>query len=355
MIFLRWSGIALFFLYIGGLSLLFLVGDGLIHAHLTGYINFFSSDGSIFYHHYLSLSDENLLSNYWIFLRGAPVLLMRALDGNLLFVLLLQLTLIILTLKISVGYFNTGSGRILFIFLSLFFPYLSFGFLSLNKEIFVMCSAIFFASYLSRGLKFHLAMALILAAAGRVYMLAALIILLFMIPRNSEIKYWRILFTLFVFTTLAPFSSSLVPGFQSLNLLENNTGRMAPLLATAVNNFGYFLIYPIKYVLIIPSRAYGYFIVGGSNDFTGALVSIVSLTMLLIATWLWLKRGKLSTTVKSLILAGYVAPVPILWIELVHWRYYSFVYFFFLFALIIHLEERRALRRMLQSHKPKDD
>ena len=46
------------------------------------------------------------------------------------------------------------------------------------------------------------------------------------------------------------------------------------------------------------------------------------------------------------VIAGLVAPVPIMWSEIMHWRYYSFVYFFFVFAIVLHGADRPPRARV---------
>ena len=51
--------------------------------------------------------------------------------------------------------------------------------------------------------------------------------------------------------------------------------------------------------------------------------------------------------VKRLIVAGFIAPIPIMWSEILHWCYYSFV-FFYLFAIISHIESRSKQSRLVR-------
>ena len=75
--------------------------------------------------------------------------------------------------------------------------------------------------------------------------------------------------------------------------------------------------------------------------------------MVLTVAWLLLNRRLLSPMVSRLIVAGFVAPVPIMWSEIMHWRYYSFVYFFFLYAVVLNMEERvRAAIRIRHATEP---
>ncbi|MGH7490183.1 MAG: hypothetical protein ACREMY_31940, partial [bacterium] len=83
-----------------------------------------------------------------------------------------------------------------------------------------------------------------------------------------------------------------------------------------------------------------------TTDPMEAIVSLDSLTMLLFALRIMRQRHPPSALVSRLIVAAFVAPIPIMWSEIMHWRYYSFVYFFFLFAVVQHFTERpRPLRK----------
>jgi hypothetical protein len=55
-----------------------------------------------------------------------------------------------------------------------------------------------------------------------------------------------------------------------------------------------------------------------------------------------LRHRPRSALAGRLVVAGLVAPIPIMWSEIMHWRYYSFVYFFFLYAIVLDRRERRS-------------
>lgn len=344
MIRVRWSSIFLVSVFVGLLALLLLLQDALSQAHLDDSILRFASDATVYYNWYDTVyAVSDVMENWTVFLRGSPILFMVLSDGNLLLIQACNLALMLVSLKVAMGCLDTLRGRTLFMALSLIFPYFAFGFLSLNKEVYAMCAAMFFGSYLIRGRVLYLLVAIVLAFLARYYMVAALLMLIVVVPREATPRTGLIMMILLAVSLVAPISKQFIPEYSYENLLEDS-GATATILAAGIDNFGYALIYPIKYVLLLPIRAYGY-ILGGSHDMSGAIVSILSSMMVLTVFWLWVKHRSISPLVRRLIVAGFVAPIPIMWSEIMHWRYYSFVYFFFLFAVLLNMEERGRASR----------
>ena len=91
-------------------------------------------------------------------------------------------------------------------------------------------------------------------------------------------------------------------------------------------------------------RAYGVLIGSArTTDAMEAVVSLATITVVVLAIRVLRGRKPPSAVVNRLIVAGFVAPIPIMWSEIMHWRYYSFVYFFFLFAVVVrYFDKRRA-------------
>jgi hypothetical protein len=323
------------------LGLLLLFKDALLNAHVTGAIEYLASDAVTYFTAYEVLfSDVNLAEAPDLLLVGSPILFMNLVSGELLLIQLWQLTLMFISISIGVECFNTVRGRITFIAGTLAFPYFLLGFLSLNKEIYAMCATILFASYYLRGKWSHLMVALILAMISRYYMVISLVTLLLLVPRIGKPRYWLIFAMLVVISVAAPFVKSIVPGYSSEGLLDapSNIGLIS---SRIIDSFGYAIFYPFKYVILIPMRAYGFFVdtSRAANAMEG-LVSIGSLAMLILVMYLVLLRIPMRPVVMRLILLGFVAPMPIMWSEIMHWRYYSYVYFFFMFAVILHFVDR---------------
>jgi hypothetical protein len=328
-----WSGVI--FLILLGLLLIF--REALQEAHITGTIEYLASDAATYFHAYEVLFlDVNLAEAPELLLIGSPILFMNLVNGNLLLIQLWQLGLMFISIKVGVGCFETIRGRVTFIVGTLIFPYFLFGFLSLNKEIYAMCATIFYASYYLHGKRSHLLVALILAMVSRYYMLISLVTLLLLVPRIGKPRYWLICTMLIVISVAAPFAKSIVPGYSSEGLLDAPSS-IGLISSKIIDSFGYAIFYPVKYVILIPMRAYGFFVdPSRTTNAMEGLVSLVSLAMLILVLYLVLLKIQTRPIVGRFILLGFIAPMPIMWSEIMHWRYYSFVYFFFIFSIILH-------------------
>jgi hypothetical protein len=327
------------------LVLLVTLKNELLAAHINGNIQYFSSDAANYFSLYNNLyAEATLFESPDLFLIGSPILFMKFVEGNIFVIQACNLLLMGVTLWVACECFATLLGRLTFVTGALVFPYFIFGFLSLNKEVYAMCGAIFFATYIARGKIINLIVALLLAACARYYMLIALLSLLALIPRNGDPKFGWIL-SLLVFTSLAaPIAKSLVPGYSSDGLLDVS-GASGLIFATIIDHYGYGLVYPIKYLALIPQRAYG-FLIGSdrASDGIEAIVSVASIVVVVLGCRILLTKRSASPIVWRLTIAGFVAPIAIMWSEIMHWRYFSFVYFFFLSAVVLHfIEGRRSI------------
>jgi hypothetical protein len=342
----RVSNLALAVVFCALLGFLLIFKDGLAAAHIDGMIDYVSADAMNYYELYETLfSDVPIGEAPALILVGSPIVLMKLADGNLFPIQLLQLILMMWTLKVGADSFDTMRGRAAFITGTLLFPYFLVGFMALNKEIYAMCGAIFFASYMVRGNWRHLLIALTLAMCARYYMLLALLAMVFLIPRSGPPRYRLILALLVVISLAAPFVKMLVPGYSSEGLIEGPGGSSA-VFARIIDSFGYALIYPVKYLALIPTRAYSLLIEPERlANWIEAMVSLISMAAVAVGASVLLLRKPASPLVKRLIVLGMVAPIPIMWTEIMHWRYFSFVYFFFLFAIVLHFvdEPRKRL------------
>jgi hypothetical protein len=333
------AGLGLLFALL--LVVLLALSQSLLRAHADETIHYVASDAGTYFNSYEDFyASLDLVDSAVLFLVGSPVLFMKLADGNLLLIQLCQLALMAISLNVAFDCLGTLRGRLVFLLCALAFPYFLFGFLSLNKEIYAMCSAIFYASYFVRGRRRDLLVALLLAMCARYYMLLALLAMLVLVPRNSDPRTGLILALLAVISVAAPLVKALVPQYSGEDLLEAPS-TAGSLFSAAIDSYAYGLVYPLKYLALIPMRLYS-FLTGTTRagNAMEAVVSIVSLAMVLCAVWILLLRKRSPTTVRRLVVLGLVAPLPIMWSEIMHWRYYSFVYFFFLFAVVLHLERR---------------
>jgi hypothetical protein len=286
MIKVRASTITLGVILILMLTLLMSLREELLAAHFDETIYYFSSDAA----NYMSLFEAvyaniALEESPALFLIGSPILFMKMADGNLFMIQACNLMLMGFTLKVALNSFATLKGRLFFIAGACVMPYFIFGFLSLNKEIYAMCSAIFFASYMVRGMLRHLLMALLLAACARYYMLVALVALVVLFPLTGNPRNYWIIFLLIAISLTAPIAKYVVPEYSSEGLLDA-TGTTGLIFSKVVDYGGYALIYPIKYMALIPQRAYSFLIDSSrASDGMEAIVSIISIVVVLASIY----------------------------------------------------------------------
>lgn len=345
---IRASGFALFCAVVAMTLILVSLRGALVAAHEDESIHYVASDASVYYSLYdLLYADVPLEESPTLLLVGSPILFMKLAGGELLFVQAANLLVMTLTLAAAFRCLPTVKARLAFLGAALVFPYFVFGFLSLNKEVYAMCAAIFFACYMARGRWGYLAIALVLAACARYYLLFALLLLPVLVPRDGPPRWRLVVALLAAISIAAPIAKELVPAYSSEDVTEV-AGQTGLLFSKAIDSYAYALVYPLKYLVLIPTKAYSLLI--GSDragDPMEAVVSLASLVALVMACLIALRKGSRSAapTVRRLVIAGLVAPVPIMWSEIMHWRYYSFVYFFFVFAIVLHGAERATRAR----------
>jgi hypothetical protein len=324
------------------LMMLLILRDELWTAHLNEAIHYVASDAATYFRLYEDVYAQiDLDDSPALFLIGSPILFMKLSNGNLFLIQICNLTLMWISLKVAIGCFSTLRGRLAFMGAALVFPYFLLGFLSLNKEIYAMCSAIFFSSYIVRGKLTYLLVALLLAACARYYMLVVMLSLLVLIPRDGRPRYgWSVALLVFI-SLAAPIVKPLVPEYSSDDILDVS-GVSGRIFAGIIASYGYALVYPIKYLMLIPQRVYSFLLDSdrAGNGMEG-IVSLCSLFVLILALCILRSKKPANPLVLRLILAAFVAPIVMMWSDIMQWRYYSFVYFFFVFAVVLHCAEGR--------------
>ncbi len=339
---IRASTLCLTVVFVVMLVVLVVTRHALLMAHADESIFYFSSDAATYFAAYEELyGDLDIGDSPVLFLVGSPILFLKLAGGDLFTIQLSQLALMAVSLWVGVRCFTSFNARLAFIIGSLVFPYFLFGFLSLNKEVYAMCSAIFFASYLVRGYRSHVLWALVFAICARYYMVIALLALLFLVPRTGPPRIKWTVVLLMLISIVAPIAKSMVPEYSSEDLLEA-PGVAGIFFSKSIDAYAYVLVYPFKYLALIPLRAYSFLIdpsrMGNAME---GVISLLTLAVVLPSLWILFARRATSTPqVRRLIVAALVAPVPIMWSEIMHWRYYSFVYFFLLAALVLHFVDR---------------
>lgn len=342
---LQSSNLVLYALFLVLLIVLLVFRDALYLAHVDESIIYLSSDGSVYFSSYQTeFYDKDIMENWEVFIRYSPTLFMMLADGNLFYVQLFNLFVMLVALRAVLGCFSSLASKMIFLFFTIIFPYFILGFLSLNKEVYAMSAAMFYISYMTRGRFIHLIFAIFFAMCARYYMVASIAMLLFCVPRHRAPRWVLIGLGLVVISFAAPNIKQFIPQYSSENLLDSS-GATAGIFDGIISSYGYALLYPVKYALLPLIRPYG-FLIGSTHDAIGAIVSALSLIAIGLVGWKLFSGARIEPIVKRLIVAGFVAPIPMMWSEIMHWRYYSFVYFFFLAALVLDFEARERAKRV---------
>ena len=333
----RVSTIALIVIVGSLLAALFALKDILVSAHIDRAIQHVSSDGASYFAQYEKVWDEvPLRERPLVLLTGTPIVLMKIAHGELLLVLIGNLLLMGVTLRAALNSLPSLGPRLAFLLGALIFPYFGFGFLSLNKEVYAMCSAIWFGSYWLSGKKRQLWISVLLGAAARYYMGFAILFLAIVFPRRRRPRHWLAAAALLVISIVAPLVKSRIPGYSSTNVLDG-AGTTSLLFAAAVDYHLYGVIYPIKYLSLIPARIYSLAIgLGRPSDPMEAAVSALTLALLLPGLFVLIFRRSRAPTAVVFVLMALLSPIPIMWTDIAHWRYFSYVYFFLLFAAVFY-------------------
>jgi hypothetical protein len=317
------------------LAVLWAASDTLLAAHTNGLIYYFSSDGGEYYRLYDMLyANAELAESPTLFMVGSPILLLKLAAGNLWIVQLGNLVLMVATMWVALGTLPDLRSRMQFLAGALVFPYFVFGFLGLNKEVYGMCATILLCVYYARGHTRHLVCALFLAGLARYYMLLSIVFLIVMVPRAKEPRYRGILAVALVISALGPVVKSLVPDYSQEDVLDVS-GITGIVFAALIDHGAYFIAYPIKYLFLIPQRIYSWFIDSTrENNAMEAVVSLATMVVLLRCGLMSFSQQMRQSPSFKLVIAGAVAPLPMMWSDIMHWRYFSFVYFFYLFAIV---------------------
>lgn len=322
-------------------AIIFLTSDIVKAGHADGRILEFLSDATVYNKHYVErFANADVLENWTTFLRASPILMMMLFDGSIFLVQLFNASVMMICLMVSQRCFKSEPAKFFYLLSCMIFPYFSFGFLGLNKEVYAMCSAMVFSAFIVSGAKRFLIFSLLLALMARYYMVAPLIMLVLIFPRHRSPRYYLAGLSLVFVSIVGPLAKTMVPEYSHMNLLEG-AGQTAVLVSTVIDNFGYAAIYPIKYVILILVRPFGFFF-AGNGDAVGAAVSILSCIAGALAIYVFAKAKRNHREIGLFVLAGLLAPIPLMWSEIMHWRYYSFVYFFFIFAICIYMDSVRT-------------
>lgn len=325
----------------------FLYGDQIHQLHQNGDIYWISSDGAQYLkNHLVDLKGVSFSDRPSLFLTAMPIFLFRAFGNDFTPVLMVNLLVLLGSILVLVSEFKKLESRLLFAAFAIAFPYAFFAPFSLNKEVFTVGAILMFLKYFSSGSWRYFILSVLLAFFARYYMVASILFLALAFPRNFKIRYW-VIAAGFLFFSVAVKFKNLVPGYSIAD--ENyylNAGFLSSYFKFCTDLGFYWLIYIPKYVALMISKLWLLLISDDISirrfDAIEIFVSFFSTVAFLLATSFVFARS--SEKYRKLFIMGILAPMPFMWADIFHWRYYSFVYFIFLFALVYHYEKRSDLK-----------
>ncbi len=176
-------------------------------------------------------------------------------------------------------------------------------------------------------------------------MVASILFIFCVFPRDKRPRYWLAVASLLGISFIGPMVKGHIPGYSAGEQILDSAGRAGALFAHIIDWYGYALLYPFKYFLLIPMRIWSLVSgLGRAQDPMEAFVSVVTLGIIFCAVVVFVRSKGDSIDrlrIRNLVMMGFLAPIPIMWTEITHWRYYSFVYFFFLFAIALRFRRRQ--------------
>lgn len=304
-------------------------------AHVNGMIYWISSDAPVYYEGIDKFSLSDFIESPSFFINLMPLFIYNLIGGMLGYLLLISICAFFVFLT-SLQYIRPKQ-RLLYTFLLLIFPYTSITFFSINKEIFALLSAIMLACYYKNDKALYLLFALILAFCARSYLAISYVFLVFIFsPKPMQKPKWLILFLTFILISTIPVFLGSTVGYDAPPLEHDGIGRTASFFFELVSNGGYFLVYFIKYLMLLFSKFYQGF--NASFDFSNRLQDghefVVSLlTIIMFFYSLYFVYFKKYNSNKVYFYLALFAPILLMFSNILHWRYSSFVYVFYLFYL----------------------
>jgi len=312
---------------------IFLFNSEIEEAHISEFIYWISSDAPVYYNNMDNFQLDSFFSNPQYFVNLMPIFIYNIFDGMqgyLLFVSVIGFFVIRFSLK-----FIERKYRVFYICFLMIFPYVSLGFFSINKEIFSLLSAILFSCYYKDGKLATLFFACVLAFFARSYLLLSFLFVVFFVPVNGCFLRWRFFIFFLLLISVFPYFISDLNGFDAN--YGDNAGFTAIFTSKLIHDGFYFIIYFLKYFLLLTSKFYQAFNVGFDfsgrvQDFHEFIVSFITLIIFSLSIYCFCMKKK-SRKDKRYIYMALVSPVIVMFSDIFHWRYASFVYIFYLFYL----------------------
>lgn len=322
-------------------TLLMIFAGEIQHMHVVEYGDafWFASDPGVYYDIYLMRIQGEMTPLAYIYsaMVGVPVLLLLITGGQIVPILLLASSVFFYALYSCMKHLETK--QISFFFLILFIPYVLLGFFALNKEIYVVSSTLFFLAYYKSLNKKYLLFCCVALFFSRYYMLFVFVFCLFVFPPQSKkIRWWAIWGTLLFLSILAPLilTGGVLLSYSG-DTAVGDKGGVSLLFSELIRNFMYFLSYFPKYIALILSRIWTVIVSGihsgAKANLLGILFTIYTIALFVIT---FAKVHYPSRYNYRFLMMVLFSPVPLMFSDIFHWRYYLFT----IPMLVFYLNQR---------------
>lgn len=348
------SRIILLFYFIFVWLFLFFYQRFIEDLHVNGLIYWISSDAPVYYNRAEIYSIEDFLENPHYFLNLMPIFIYNIVGGlfnYLIFVSILGFFVFFYSLE-----FIDKRFRVIYLIVLIIFPYTSLTYFSINKEIFAFLSAILLACYYNKQVVYILFFSLVLAFFARSYLFLTYVLMLFIFPVNGARKpRWKFLLSVFLGISIIPFVISSFVGFGEDGLVQSDAGRSAIYFSSLISNGWYIAVYFAKYLILMLSKGYQGFNVG--FDFSARLQDAHEFVVSLLSSLFFVAAIGRHLLVKysfkdnkndsRFLYLALFSPVLLLFSDIFHWRYSSFVFVFLLFYFFSSTRiEKRSLKAL---------
>ncbi|MEW6996844.1 hypothetical protein AADZ86_03940 [Colwelliaceae bacterium BS250] len=318
--------VSLFFTFLFFTFLIVILKDFIQLIHEDGRAYWLSSDGATYLEHYYRISKMEIPMLMWVQLAAVktPILLLLLTGGTVWPMLLLACATFFFSLYSCTKYLERK--RLSFIVTILLIPYVLFGFFAINKEIYLISSVLFFMTYYKSQNKKYLLFCILVLFLSRYYMLIVYMFCLVVFPVKKEKIRWNIILLSMLFiSAVAPIIlKGGITGYSAGGLLEG-AGAASSISGELIRKYLYIFIYFPKYILLILSRYWTAYTSGIFGEIRGNLLGLL---VAIYTTILFIVAFKRKHYYKSynfrFLMMTLLAPVPLMFNDIFHWRYYVF-------------------------------
>ncbi|WP_318484981.1 hypothetical protein [Photobacterium leiognathi] len=305
------------------ISFVLLFKDQIQIMHLNGFSYWFSSDGGEYMKLYNTYKEHSLYEAFdKLYAIGAPILMLMMFKGSVYPSLIFSSCLFFLSLCLFL--LSIEKNRLAFFVLCLLNPFVFLSFFAINKEIYVITSMLFFLSYYNTSKKKFLILCLMSVLFCRIYMFPVFLFLFFIFPINGEIRRKTLISSILFISLAAQVTLNL---WGKTGLLDNS-GFISVFFSKLINDYLYFIAYIPKYIYLVFMRFLSVIDVGFvgvyKSNLRDMMVSFYTIILILFSILKYFRSNIKCSDTRYLIMA-IIAPYPIMFNEILHWRYYIFV------------------------------